>query len=315
MASRGKRTDYGSGNSKFNTYMERGANAVIGDGNTFHFGAFGARESSKPDAGAKCTVSEETTATGVQETEQKPEDVPIAYEMTKGFVVLFHNELFPKRTNGSWRKGSERDAEALKSFFEKDCGFVFRDVNYKDLTATQMIEKAKDLSEKDFSKYDSFFCIVLSHGKKEGIVGVDEEVVSVEAITGQFTGHTCPTLQNKPKIFIIQACRGDVDDPGAVAKDSQMMSGPSPVLPIETDFLIAFASPLGYASYRNEEEGSWFVQSLVKLLMKYFKKEHLMDIFLRVNHEVAHLSSDENYKQIPSQECRLTKKCYFYKDQ
>ena len=42
MASQGKRI--GSGNSKFNTYMEAGANAVFGDCNTFHFGA---SESSK----------------------------------------------------------------------------------------------------------------------------------------------------------------------------------------------------------------------------------------------------------------------------
>ena len=42
MASNGKRI--GSGSSKFNTYMEPGANAVFGDGNTFHFGA---SESSK----------------------------------------------------------------------------------------------------------------------------------------------------------------------------------------------------------------------------------------------------------------------------
>ena len=262
-------------------------------------------------------ILEETTATGVQETEQKPENVSesISYEMKRGFVVLFHNELFPQHMDGPWRKGSERDAEALKSFYENDCGFTFRDEGYQNLTAKQMIQKAKDLSEKDFSKYDSFFCIVLSHGKKEGIVGVDEETISVEAITGQFTGDKCPTLLNKPKIFIIQACRGDVDDPGALAKDTQMMSGPYAVLPIETDFLIAFASPLGYASYRNEEEGSWFVQSLVKLLKNYFEKEHIMDIFLRVNNEVANLKSDENYKQIPSQECRLTKKCFFYKAQ
>lgn len=46
----------------------------------------------------------------------------------------------------------------------------------------------------------------------------------------------------------------------------------SPILPrgpflAEADFLIAFATMRGYASYRNEN-GSYFIQSLVDLLRK-----------------------------------------------
>lgn len=53
-------------------------------------------------------------------------------------------------------------------------------------------------------------CLVtlMSHGEEGFIKMKDGEKVSLEDIFEMFNNKNCPALQEKPKIFIIQACRG-----------------------------------------------------------------------------------------------------------
>ena len=48
----------------------------------------------------------------------------------------------------------------------------------------------------------------MSHGEEGFIKMKDGEKVSLEDIFEMFNNKNCPALQEKPKIFIIQACRG-----------------------------------------------------------------------------------------------------------
>ena len=250
---------------------------------------------------------------GVEERSQIEEDHSFKYEMKKGYVYVYHNFFFAKRED-PFRHGSQKDVENLKLFFDTQLGFTMR--VKENLSAQEMMSNAKDLSERDFSKNDCLFFVILSHGKQEGILGVDDEPISLAAMADLFTADKCPTLKGKPKIFIVQACRGDKDDPGAVVPDAR--PGPAPraalqTLPVESDFLVCYASPIGYSSYRDVQTGSWYIQELVRIFKEYSDKEHLMDLMLQVNYVVSRKSCDDGYKQMPSEECRLTKKCYFGK--
>ena len=104
----------------------------------------------------------------------------------------------------------------------------------------------------------------------------------------EFREKKCPSLRHKPKIFIIQTCRGCRDDADncsmtsttndislqvaattsqtqisshpchtAVSSDSSL---PRSVIPPEADFVLAFATAPGYVSYRDPEHGTWFIQ-------------------------------------------------------
>ena len=42
----------------------------------------------------------------------------------------------------------------------------------------------------------------------------DNETVKIEDILDKFTADKCPSLANKPKVFIVQACRGALKDKG-----------------------------------------------------------------------------------------------------
>ncbi|GAB5576941.1 caspase-14-like isoform X2 [Prionailurus iriomotensis] len=75
-------------------------------------------------------------------------------------------------------------------------------------------------------KDDVGCCLVtlMSHGEKGFIKMKDGERVSLEDIFEMFNNKNCPALQEKPKIFIIQACRGEKRDNGVETDDEPMES-------------------------------------------------------------------------------------------
>ncbi|XP_030874691.1 caspase-2 isoform X2 [Leptonychotes weddellii] len=55
---------------------------------------------------------------------------------------------------------------------------------------------------------DSCIVALLSHGVEGGIYGVDGRLLQLQEVFRLFDNASCPNLQNKPKMFFIQACRG-----------------------------------------------------------------------------------------------------------
>lgn len=60
---------------------------------------------------------------------------------------------------------------------------------------------------------DSVFVVIMSHGKREFVLGVNHseenpDEFPVDNIYKHLGSQECPALMNKPKIIIIQACRG-----------------------------------------------------------------------------------------------------------
>lgn len=142
----------------------------------------------------------------------------------------------------------------------------------------------EDVAEKygcqtDHSTFNAFVMIVMSHGEdNDCILGVDGKRVFVKDLMVQFQELKCPSLKEKPKVFIIQACRGsrkevykkswsqavtstsaDEDDDiyDSFSPDSTF---PRSVFPREFDFVLSFAIVPGYVSYRSEEHSAFFVQ-------------------------------------------------------
>ena len=79
----------------------------------------------------------------------------------------------------------------------------------------------------------------------------------------EFNAEWCPSLANKPKIFLVQACRGsqkgEFPGPNAdnILSDSTLSRSR---LPKESDFLLAYSSVPGYVSFRMPDSGSFFIQ-------------------------------------------------------
>ena len=89
-------------------------------------------------------------------------------------------------------------------------------------------------------------------------------------------------------------------------------------IPDEADVLIAYSTPPGYYSWRNESEGSWFINELCSSLGRWAFDLDISQLLTRVCYNVsvgyASRSSDprmSNMKQCPTFVSRLTKQLIF----
>ena len=188
----------------------------------------------------------------------------------RGYCVIINNVKFGKRRLD--RPGAEEDERSLKQIF-KDLSFTV--IVKRDLTKHQMENVAEEYGgQTDHSTFDAFVMIVMSHGEDgDCILGVDGRKTSVKDLMDEFQETKCPSLKKKPKVFIIQACRGgsggSVGDVSAQATqvDYELCGAsllpdstlPRSVVPPEVDFVLAFSTVPGYVCYRLPE-GTFFIQ-------------------------------------------------------
>ncbi|XP_068758730.1 caspase-3-like [Montipora capricornis] len=287
---------------KFITTIKRSDGIVaIGDNSVLTIG------SQKPEVQRVSQEEDPQTRSSSQIYCQESSGDGINYIAKSGYVLVINNSIFSGRSHVE-RTGSQHDVKKLGDLFD-NLNFKCRVEN--NLTRSKMWDVLKDTSEKDFSKYDCFVCVILSHGSEAGIHGTDDEVINLEAITASFRRDECPSLEGKPKIFMIQACRGHRRDQVSVESDSEPVMYSNPSLPADADFLICFSSAPSHESYREPSAGSWFISAVCKVFTEYSDKEHVMDMMLRVNKEVADYFSVEGLKQMPCEICMLRKKVFF----
>lgn len=229
----------------------------------------------------------------------------------KGVCVIINMEKLDdeliKRENLETgdRPGTNKDVESLSEVFTS-YGFEVRIEN--NATAERIAEVMKAVAEEDHSQRGCFVCVVLSHGKDGGFYCYDD-FMEEEFLFKLFKGENCKQLVGKPKLFFIQACRGDKFDSG-VTPYASVATTSTGRIPIEADFLCHYSTPPGYVAFRNIFDGSWFIQSLCEMLKKYGKKYELMQILTRVNHKVAFKYEASGKKEMPCIVSKLTKDIY-----
>lgn len=151
-------------------------------------------------------------------------------------------------------------------------GFLVEEHN--DLDANEIKRLMTEYS-KDVRHGDCFVCCVMSHGDQYGIFGIDKKSCTLKDIRSPFDGVNCPSLVNKPKVFIIQACRGGELQKKVLVKTDA--SGGEPDLESDhvtddytiasgSDFLTVMSTVEGCVSLRNRYSGTLFIQSLCKYL-------------------------------------------------
>jgi hypothetical protein len=55
---------------------------------------------------------------------------------------------------------------------------------------------------------DSLIVVLMSHGNNEDIYGVDCDKREIMSLVKFFDRDRCPAMKHKPKMFIVNACRG-----------------------------------------------------------------------------------------------------------
>ncbi|XP_032411830.1 caspase-2 isoform X2 [Xiphophorus hellerii] len=241
----------------------------------------------------------------------------------RGFGLVISNVSFDSCSAPGLdpRKGGEVDDEVLRK--------VFTELDYhvsvhRDLTAQGMRTCIENFCRRsEHRTVDSCVVCLLSHGVEGAIYGTDGQLIQLDWVFEAFDNAHCPLLQNKPKMFFIQACRGDemdcgveqLDGPGRTSSPSceQRDAGreaegdadprqrrdvgrPRIKLPQRSDMICGFASLKGQrictAAMRNTKRGSWFIQELNTALRLHARDTHLSDMLVQVN---ARIKEREGY--------------------
>ncbi|XP_034553161.1 caspase-2 isoform X7 [Notolabrus celidotus] len=226
----------------------------------------------------------------------------------RGFALVISNVTFDPCAAPDLdpRKGGEVDDEVLRK--------VFTELDYlvtvhRDLTAQGMRTCIENFSRRqDHQTMDSCVVCLLSHGVEGAIYGTDGELMQLDWVFGTFDNAHCPLLQNKPKMFFIQACRGDEMDCGVEQIDGPVRTcspsceqhdagregqgdsrqrgdiGRNRIkLPQRSDMICGYASLKGTAAMRNTKRGSWFIQEINSALRLHARDTHVADMLVQVN--------------------------------
>lgn len=233
---------------------------------------------------------------------------------SRGYCLIFDIEHFQPSRRLPKRNGTQVDATGLYNLFRS---MSFEVIIFKDMTAKEIRYQLDYFSKKDHSNNDCFACCVLTHGEHGQLWGTDAKF-PLDMLFNFFLGDNCLTLVGKPKIFFIQACQGERLDHGvSVIGADSLDSAAYLKIPNHADFLIAYSTLPGFYSWRNTQEGSWFMQAVIRVLSDYHHELDLLTMLTIVNHRVAYYKSSNatteefnDKKQVPCITSMLTRRVF-----
>ncbi|XP_071261127.1 caspase-14-like isoform X2 [Salvelinus alpinus] len=194
--------------------------------------------------------------------------------------------------------GADRDVEIMTKLFD-DYGVQF-DPPVIDQTAEEMkkvVSEFRDRINRSPEKISCVFVVTTSHGDCDVIIGADNNCLPVKDIIEPFGDELCPKMKGKPKVFIIDACRGPEVDPG-VLLDSAAKSKPSKkaqstrtyrssrVPPCINDMLVAYSSMTDYVSLMSDL-GSFMIVDIGEVFHSATEKEHVYDLLVKANEKMV----------------------------
>ncbi|XP_070788222.1 caspase-1-like [Pituophis catenifer annectens] len=227
-----------------------------------------------------------------------------------------------------YRKGAEVDLEQMKLLLE-DLGYnVETETNLSSQGITTCLKNFA--ARREHKASDGMFVVLMSHGYQDSLCGIhsedkDVDIFSIKTVFSTFNNMNCPALRGKPKVVIIQACRGEqrgyrvenVEDSAAFAAASlqsdshvtmQLQADAVQRVHVESDFICLYSTTPDHVSRRHPETGSLFIIQLIDTIKKHAWNCNLEEVFRKV---MDHFAS--NLCQMPSKDrTTLTKKFYLF---
>ena len=236
-----------------------------------------------------------------------------------GRVFIFNNRNFKKEAD--FRGGSEKDVTRLCNLFNE---LKFQVECFIDKTADQIGDRIRTISGIDYDNVGCLLIFIMSHGTDGKIFGTDGEEVHLNDFVDPFK--TIKSLKDKPKMFFVNACRGDkmtpthdhmklVEMDAKEANEDMFIANKTP---LDADFLFVYSTVANYYSIRDSEDGSWFIQILCDIITKYKTQRDVLGILTRVNAGVAEKKGVNRkgklIKMHPTYTSQLKKDFYFVKN-
>jgi hypothetical protein len=254
----------------------------------------------------------------ISEYELKPEN--------PGFVYIFNNRLFlndeTRKEKFLYRNGSNRDVKNLEKLFKEMNFTVEKFIDYKAFGMRKIIEEIT--TKIDYTNVDSVIVFIMSHGHKDEfgnhhILTYDEQYVNVDEFIEPFK--TIDSLKKKPKLFFIEASRGHHIMPTIDHVKKKELKKIENEIPAnekepEVDFAISHSTCDNCLSIGNMN-GSWYIQSLCKMIKEHGNRDDFPSIMAKVNNHMQQREYRGNdkklYKMFPTSINKLSKSFKFPK--
>eukprot|EP01084_Bolivina_argentea_P256938 432760_1 len=120
------------------------------------------------------------------------------------------------------------------------------------------------------NKFDSLFMIYSGHGSEDKLILSDNTEILREDIVSYFNGKNVKPMSNKPKIMIMDACRGNIDMVEASPIHNINMKGPHDAKHHkDAGFILIYPTTKGFSVPDNTENGG----NLIRTIYRIFKKD------------------------------------------
>ncbi|KAJ0181601.1 hypothetical protein K1T71_002323 [Dendrolimus kikuchii] len=238
----------------------------------------------------------------------------VYYDMKgKKYMIIYNHHTYKKtryfKGQPNPRNGTYEDVKSLKQLFSK---LDFEVIVYHDKEYQEIEESLRSFCNDNHSETSCVCVVILSHGGKGGELYAADRPYQLQKLIELFEIGD-PGLVTKPKLFLVQACRGRLMDEG---KSVQVDGDDSNVIKIPThsDFLVLCSTVEDYVAYR-DKNGSWMVQAFCEMVEKYHQELDILQIITLMNQKVAigrvsHNPDNPEFhgkKQMPETRFTLTK--------
>lgn len=236
----------------------------------------------------------------------------------RGKCIIINNIDF--RSRHKTRHGSEIDARKMASLFTN---LHFEVAVHTNVTAADMLLLLANSATQGQKDSDCLVVILMSHGERGFIFGNDgKKVPLIRGVYTWFNKDICPELQEKPKLFFVQACRNcrscprpsaaRTDDPGRAEptapqfnnaeshKISCFCGNDQNNSSTWADMYFAYATIPGYTATRHPKQGARFFEAIYSVFQKFSRTDPLDDLMNKVAAEMDRPPRNANKVRICS---------------
>ncbi|XP_053125810.1 caspase-3-like [Hemicordylus capensis] len=207
----------------------------------------------------------------------------MAHQRQNRALIIVNSIFYGKENHLENRQGAEREANKLFIALS-NCNYAVQ--LHHNLTVTEIVTLYEKECQENHGDY--FVSIISSHGDEGIIYDCEGQPVQLTQIYQALSPQRCHNLAGKPKIFFIQACRGEEIDPGVETDGAApQINCFSHYSAIPEDTAVMFACSPGYASFINRWE-SMFLKVLLRFLEGEERHLELTSFVTRINFEVAY---------------------------
>ncbi|GAB0099569.1 hypothetical protein DMENIID0001_154520 [Sergentomyia squamirostris] len=232
---------------------------------------------------------------------------------------ILNNVTFERKEDQSQtpteRAGSDCDAQELEGTLKK---FKIIPKTYQNPYLLQVKKIVTNIQNTNFEDGSCLIFCILSHGDDGNQIhaadqpyNLDEDVIK-PIIENK-------SLRGKPKIFIVQACRGGLlSDSSQWDATAQVQKQDVYVMNRDADLLLLCSSFPGTKSWRHSLKGSYFIQTLCKNIKELGNRMDLEDIMTHTTNDVMEIMHQEGFcyesskiSQTPTKHSSMRRKFVF----